>query len=62
MEMMAERPRKTQKSSDNPEDHSQLKDPSECRMLVPVEPGLDPSVVISPSKEIERKSTDQASY
>ena len=40
---IAENPRKTQKSSDNPDNHSQLKDPPECGM---VEPGLDPSVVI----------------
>jgi hypothetical protein len=45
----------TNQSSDNPEDHSQLKDPPECGMLVPVEPGLDPSVVIPPSTETEHK-------
>ena len=48
----------TNQSSDNPEDHSQLKDPPECGMLVPVEPGLDPSVVIPPSTETEHKSTE----
>ncbi len=48
MAILAERLRKTQKISDNPEDHSQFKDPPECGMLVPVEPGLDLSVVISP--------------
>jgi hypothetical protein len=48
----------TNQSSDNPEDHSQLKDPLECGMLVPVEPGLDPSVVIPLSTETEQKSTE----
>ncbi len=41
-----------------PEDHSQLKHPPELGMLVPVEPGLDPSVVILPSTETEHKSTE----
>ena len=53
-----EKPKKTQKSSDNPEDHLQLKHPKECEMLVPVEPGSDPSVAIPPSKETEHKSTE----
>ena len=48
----------TNQSSDNPEDHSQLKDPPECGMLVPVEPCLDPSVVIPPSTETEHKSAE----
>ena len=48
----------TNQSSDSPEDHSQLKDPPECGMLVPVEPDLDPSVVIPPSTETEQKKTE----
>jgi hypothetical protein len=36
----------------------QLKNPPECEMLVPVEPVLDPSVVIPPSTETEHKSTE----
>ena len=48
----------TNQSSDNPEYHSQLKNPPECGMLVPVELGLDPYVVILPSTETEHKSTE----
>ena len=40
------------------EDHSQLKHHPKLEMLVPVEPGLDPSVVILPSTETEHKSTE----
>ena len=52
------KPKKAQKSSDNPEDHLQLKHPPECEMLVPVDPGLDPFVAIPPSTETEHKSTE----
>ena len=58
MVILTERLRKTQKSSDNPEDHSQLKDPPESGMLVPLHPGLDPSVVIPHSTETEHKSKE----
>jgi hypothetical protein len=51
-------PKKTQKSKKNPEDRLQLKDPPEWGMKVPVEQGLDPSVVIPPSTETEHKSTE----
>ncbi len=53
-----EKPKKTQKSRKNPEDRLQLKNPPECEMPVPVETGLDPSVVIPPSTETEQKSTE----
>jgi hypothetical protein len=49
---------KTTSDGKNPEDHLQLKNPPECEMLVPVEPGLDPSVVIPPFKETKHKSTE----
>ena len=54
-----EKPKKTQKSKHkNPEDHLQLKHAPEGEMLVLVEPGLDPSVVIPPSVETEHKSIE----
>ena len=53
MAELDEKPKKTQKSTDNTEDHSELKHPPKCEMLVPVEPVLDPSVVIPPSTETE---------
>ena len=53
-----EKPKKTQKSSDNPEDHLQLKNPPECEILVPVKPGINPSVVIPPSTETKHKITE----
>jgi hypothetical protein len=40
-----------------PEDHSQLKNPPELEMHVPVEPGVDPSSVIPPSTGTEHEST-----
>ena len=56
---MAEKLRKeTEKSSDKPEDLSQIKDPPECGMLVQVVPGLDPADAIPLSKEIEQESTE----
>ena len=55
---IAEKTKKTQKSSDNPEDHSQLKHPPELGMQVPVEPGKNPSVVIPPSTKTEHESKD----
>ena len=59
MAIKAEKLRKIEKSSDNPEDHSQLKDPPECGMLVPVVPGLDPSVLI-PSLLLTNSSTRES--
>ena len=41
-----------------PEDHSQLKNPPELGMQVPVESGRNPSVVIPPFAETEHKSTE----
>ncbi len=40
-----------------PEDHSQLKNPPELEMHVPVEPGVDPSSVIPHSTGTEHEST-----
>ncbi len=47
------KPKKTQKSTKILEDHLQLKNPLDCEMLVLVEMGLDPSVVIPTSTETE---------
>ena len=51
-------PKNKKKSRKNSEDHSQLKHAPEDEMLVLVEPGLNPSVVITPSTETEHKSIE----
>ncbi len=58
MAKLDETPKKKQKSKKIPEDCLQLKKTPECEILVPVETGLDPAVVIPPSTETEHKSTE----